>query len=68
VAVTEDDIAAALRELWSQGLYVEPTAALGAAAFVVAIRDGRPIPEGDTVVLLTGNGLKATETIGELLG
>lgn len=66
-AVSEDDITAALRELWAQGLYVEPTAAVGAAAFCVAVRDGKSIPEGDVVVLLTGNGLKATETIGTLL-
>ncbi len=67
-AVTEQDIKEALHELWSQGLYVEPTAAVGAAAFRVAVRDGRAIPEGDSVVLLTGSGLKATETIGELVG
>lgn len=66
-AVTEEDIVAALRELWSQGLYVEPTAAVGAAAFLVAVRDARPIPEGEVVVLLTGHGLKSTETISRLL-
>lgn len=67
-AVSEDDIVQALRELWSQGLYVEPTAAIGAAAFRVAVRDGRALPGGDIVILLTGHGLKATGTISAVLG
>jgi threonine synthase len=57
----------ALRELWRQGFYVEPTAAVGAAAFVAAVRAGRSIPDGDIVVYLTGFGLKATETIAGLI-
>lgn len=65
-AVTEPDIEDALRELWSQGMYAEPTAAVGAAAFRNAVRDGRDVPDGDIVVLITGNGLKATETIGAM--
>lgn len=67
-AVSEEDITGALHALWSQGLYVEPTAAVGAATFCVAVREGKPIPEGDSVILLTGSGLKATETIGQILG
>ncbi|MDI3339970.1 MAG: pyridoxal-phosphate dependent enzyme [Sphaerobacter sp.] len=67
-AVPEEEIVAALRELWQQGLYVEPTAAVGAAAFRQAVRRGQAIPEGEVVVLLTGSGLKATDTIATLLG
>lgn len=67
-AVTEEEIVAALRELWGQGLYVEPTAAVGAAAFIRSVRSGRPLPEGEVVVLLTGSGLKATDAIGGLTG
>lgn len=66
-AVSEDELIAALRELWSQGIYAEPTAALGAAAFRQAVSNGRPLPGGDTVILITGNGLKATESISTLL-
>ena len=66
-AVTDQEITAALRELWGQGLYVEPTAAVGAAACRQAILSSDSLPEGDIVVLLTGSGLKATETIGKLL-
>jgi threonine synthase len=64
--VDEATLIATLRELWGQGLYVEPTAALGAAAFVLACREGRAIPTGDVVIYLTGSGLKATETIANL--
>jgi threonine synthase len=65
-AVTEDQIVAALRELWAQGLYVEPTAAVGAAACRAVLARGA-VPDDEIVVLLTGSGLKSTETIGELL-
>lgn len=66
-AVSEEDIIGSLRELWHQGLYVEPTAAIGAAAFRQAVREGHPLPDGEIVILLTGSGLKATDTIAELL-
>jgi threonine synthase len=65
-AVSEEQIVAALRELFAQGLYVEPTAAVSAAACRAAIGRGAA-PDGELVVLLTGNGLKATETLGALL-
>jgi threonine synthase len=64
-AVTEDELVAALRELFAQGLYVEPTAAVAAAACRAAIERG-DAPAGELVVHLTGNGLKATDTIGAL--
>jgi threonine synthase len=66
-AVSDEQITAALGQLWRQGIYVEPTAAVGAAALLVAIEQGRTLPGGDIMVLLTGSGLKATETIGGLL-
>jgi threonine synthase len=66
-AVDDDLIASTLRDLFKQGIYVEPTAAVGAAAFVASITRGAPIPDGDIVILLTGNGLKATDTIGTLV-
>lgn len=67
-AVSEDEIKAALQDLWRQGLYVEPTAAVGAAAFRQAVASGMDLSDGDHVILLTGNGLKATETNASLLG
>ena len=66
-AVDEEQIEAALRELWAQGLYVEPTAAVGAAACRAAIERGDDLGDGPIVVLLTGSGLKATETIAGLV-
>ena len=66
-AVSEAEIVAALRELWGQGLYVEPTAAVAAAACRAALTSGRTLPNGEIVVLLTGSGLKATETIAHIL-
>ena len=68
IAVSEAEIEAALTELWRQGLYVESTAAVGAAAFRAAIQNHQPLPDGEHVILLTGTGLKATETIGRLVG
>jgi threonine synthase len=67
-AVSEERIVTALRALWAQGLFVEPTAAVGAAAFLQALERGGTSSSGPTVVLLTGSGLKATETIAGLLG
>jgi threonine synthase len=66
-AVDEDEIVTALRELWGQGLYVEPTAAVGAAGFIRASRSGLVERDADNVVLLTGSGLKATDAIASLL-
>ncbi len=67
-AVSEAQIERALRELWAQGFYVEPTAAVGAAACWAFLEREQRRPGGPIVVLLTGSGLKATETIGALLG
>lgn len=66
-AVDEEEIRETLRSLWGQGFYIEPTAAVGAAAFVQAVATGRVGNDDDVVVLLTGNGLKATDTIASIL-
>lgn len=60
VAVSEDAIRRASFELAGQGLYVEPTAALGAAGFGQLIEQGTLDEDEETVVILTGSGLKAT--------
>ena len=52
VAVDEESVAAAQRELALQGYYVEPTGAVAWAAM------RRLQPQGRTVVALTGHGLK----------
>jgi len=67
VAVSEDEIVRALAALARKGYYVEPTSAAAAAGLTQLIARG-VIRKGETTVLvLTGSGLKASETIGRLL-
>lgn len=68
LAVSEDAIVAALRSLAGLGLYVEPTSAVAVAGLDRLIDAGAIGPGERTVVVLTGSGLKAAETIGRLLG
>jgi threonine synthase len=63
IAVSEAQIADAHRRLARQGLYVEPTSATAAAGLSMLYRR-RLIESGERVVIvLTGGGLKATDTI-----
>ena len=67
VAVTEDEIVAALGALARQGMYVEPTSAAAAAGLRQLLKAGVITPAQSTVLVLTGSGLKASEKIGQLL-
>ena len=67
VAVSEDEIVAALGALARVGLYVEPTSAAAAAGLTQLIATGAVNPADSTVLVLTGSGLKASERIGQLL-
>jgi threonine synthase len=67
VAVDEAAIATALQDLAREGIYVEPTSAVAAAGLRQLIRDGEINRAGTTVVLLSGSGLKATETPQRLI-
>ena len=67
VAVEEEEIVEALGALARRGLYVEPTAAAAAAGLTRLLASGAIRPQEDTVLVLTGSGLKASATIGELL-
>ncbi|HWI14835.1 MAG TPA: pyridoxal-phosphate dependent enzyme, partial [Burkholderiales bacterium] len=67
VAVTEEEIVAALGALARAGLYVEPTSAAAAAGLTQLIASGEVRRDQTTVLVLTGSGLKASERIGELL-
>jgi len=64
-AIGEGLLVDTLHQLWRQGLYVEPTAALGAAAFRQALERGQPMPEGEVVIVLTGSGLKTGDLTPE---
>jgi threonine synthase len=67
VAVEETEIVEALRDLARRGLYVEPTSAVAAAGLSRLVSSGTIRREERTVLVLTGSGLKASATIGELL-
>jgi threonine synthase len=67
VAVQEAEIVEALRALARLGLYVEPTSAVAAAGLSRLLAAGVIRPQEYTVLVLTGSGLKAGATTGELL-
>ena len=67
IAVTEDELTTALLDLARQGIYVEPTSAVAAAGYRKLITEGRLSSTARTVLVLTGNGLKATSAIEELV-
>jgi threonine synthase len=67
VAVEEAEIVEALRGLARRGLYVEPTSAVAAAGLTRLLAAGTIRQDETTVLVLTGSGLKASATIGELL-
>ncbi|HVC64980.1 MAG TPA: pyridoxal-phosphate dependent enzyme, partial [Candidatus Dormibacteraeota bacterium] len=67
VAVEEAEIVPALRDLARRGLYVEPTSAVAAAGLSRLLSSGVIRPQEYTVLVLTGSGLKASATTGELL-
>jgi threonine synthase len=68
VALTEEEIVAALRRLARQGLFAEPTSASGAAALDKLAATGAVKASESTVVVLTGTGLKAASTVADLVG
>ncbi len=66
-AVSETEIVDALRGLAGMGLYVEPTGAAAAAGLTQLLASGAIRRDQETIVVLTGSGLKSSERIGELL-
>ncbi len=68
VALTEEQIAVAVRRLAATGLYAEPTSATAAAAIEVLAERGHLRAGETTVCTLTGTGLDATDFMTELFG
>ena len=66
-AVSETEIIAALSGLAAMGLYVEPTCAAVAAGLTQLLACGAIRRDEETIVVLTGSGLKSSERIGQLL-
>lgn len=67
IALTEGEIVAALRRLARHGLFAEPTSASAAAALEKLSSVGIVEASQTTIVILTGTGLKAASTIGDLM-
>jgi threonine synthase len=68
VAVSDEEIVEALRDLARIGLFVEPTSAAAAAGLSRLLANGTINQGQRTVVVLTGSGLKAADTIKKVLG
>lgn len=67
VSVEEAEINVALIDLARKGIYVEPTSATAIGAWRKLVASGKIQAGERVVVLLTGNGLKATPAIAEVL-
>lgn len=67
-AVSEEEIATALKGLFKKGLFVEPTSATAAAACARLCAEGVITRDVRPVVVLTGSGLKATDKIAGIVG
>ncbi len=60
VMVEEDEILNAFRELAGKGFYVEPSSAVAYAAYKKQLKTKQTSKEDNTVIALTGTGLKTT--------
>jgi threonine synthase len=67
IAVTEGEIADALRKSCESGFFIEPTSAVASAAFARLIANGAIKVEEETVVMLSGTGLKAAASVVDLI-
>ena len=67
ISVTEDEIKNALKAACSCGFYIEPTSALAFAGFEQLISQCRINETDNTVIIASGSGLKAGDTISKLL-
>lgn len=67
VALTEDEIVAALRRLARNGMFVEPTSASAAAGLDRLAQEGLIKQNESTVVVLSGSGLKAASAVADLV-
>ncbi|MEQ9326895.1 MAG: pyridoxal-phosphate dependent enzyme [Rhodospirillales bacterium] len=66
--VSESDIIATAKRLAAKGFYTEPTSAHSVAGLRQLVEAGRIGRDEETVVILTGSGLKATQFYAEQFG
>jgi threonine synthase len=64
--VSEEEIPPAVRTLAARGLYAEPTSSIVAAALPGFVRQGLISSGETTVMVLTGSGLKAAQTMAAI--
>jgi threonine synthase len=64
--VSEEEIPPAVRTLAARGLYAEPTSSIVAAALPGFVRQGLIRSGETTVMVLTGSGLKAAQTMAAI--
>lgn len=67
VAVTEDEIVSALKKLAQLGIFTEPTSASAAAALDKLMATGTIKAGENTVVVISGTGLKAATVVADLV-
>ncbi|WP_210729736.1 threonine synthase [Sphingobium sp. PAMC28499] len=67
VTLTEAEIIDALRRLARQGIFTEPTSATAAAALDKLLERGSIRENEQTVVIITGTGMKAASAIAEVM-
>lgn len=67
-AVAEADIIATAKRLATKGFYTEPTSAHAVAGLRQLVEAGRIGRDEETVVILTGSGLKATQFYADQFG
>jgi threonine synthase len=65
VAVAEEAILPAVHTLARRGALVEPSCAVAAVAYETLVADGTISPDEDTVVVMTGTGLKSLDALME---
>ncbi|MDQ1597642.1 MAG: threonine synthase [Microbacteriaceae bacterium] len=65
--VSEQQIPAAVLSLAAKGLYAEPTSSIAAAAVPGFVRQGLLRPDDTTVMVLSGSGLKAAQTMASIV-
>lgn len=67
VAVAESEILAALKQVCAKGYYIEPTSCATFAGASKLMNAGKIDPNQTTVIVISGNGLKASEKIAHYL-
>lgn len=61
--VTEDEILEGLKKMLKKGYFIEPTSATAFAGVTKLINEKKINPKDTTVVIVSGNGLKASDKI-----